>query len=442
VSGTLAAMTGATSVSVLSHHGGEWWLVGHVPGESAIGVAEAAARGLLPMSAFVYVERTGQTIVVNDALADDRFAHDPYFADVVRCSLLVTPILAQGAPLGILILENRRGTGAFNASRLDAVSLIAGQLAVSLANVQLYDSLEERVRARTEELQETQAKLVGAARRAGMAEIANNVLHNVGNVLNSINTSASVMSQALGASKVKGLARATELLNEHRGDLASFMADHRGGAMLSYLNELAAALGAERQGLQEELDRLVRCVDHIKYVIATQQSHAGPSSLVEWADPQLVLEEALRLRADAIAQRRVQVVREYGPSRRVAVDKQRLLQILVNLVDNASRAMEEVPEDSRTMTLAVHMFHDDVGEHLVVTVTDQGEGISEANLKRLFLHGFTTRSSGHGFGLHSSALAAIEMGGKLSAHSDGVGKGARFELKLPVVAVVPVVPAG
>jgi C4-dicarboxylate-specific signal transduction histidine kinase len=316
--------------------------------------------------------------------------------------------------------------------------LIAGQLAVSLANAQLYESLERRVQARTRELEQMQAQLVSTARRAGMAEIANNVLHNVGNVLNSINVSASVVRRTMGNSRIEGLTRAVALMNEHAHELGSFLSDDpRGDALLGYLNELASALRAEREDALGDLDRLVRSVDHITYVVATQQSHAGPSSVLEMVRPEEVLEEALHLSAEIIGSCEVTVQRHYEDVPATALDKQRLVQILVNLISNAAQAMEGVPQSSRQLTLITNFVRDERGARLALRVQDAGEGIATENLTRIFAHGFTTRKSGHGFGLHSSALAALEMGGRLTVHSEGPGRGAVFTVELPVDSIAP-----
>jgi signal transduction histidine kinase len=433
VSEVLESLSGATKVLVLSWHDAQWWLLAAAPGEAAIAVADAVQRRLLPLSAFAYAERTGQALIVDDAVADDRFARDPYFAGVPLCALLVAPIASQGATRAMLVLENRQGRSAFNAQRLDAVMLIAGQLAVSLANVQLYESLEQRVQARTRELQRTQAELVATARRAGKAEIANNVLHNVGNVLNSINVSASVLRGTLANSRVEGLTRAVGLINEHREDLGRFVAsDPRGQKLLAYLNELVQALRDERTRALDDLDRLARSVDHVTYVVTAQQSHAGPSSVVESTHAHEVLEEALRLSAQTLEQGAVTVIRRYEHVPAMALDKQRLLQILVNLIGNAAQAMESVPEQQRELTLGIAMAQEATGHRLRITVQDRGEGIAPENLTRIFSHGFTTRAEGHGFGLHSCALAALEMGGTLTAHSEGAAKGAVFTVELPV----------
>jgi two-component system, NtrC family, sensor kinase len=113
----------------------------------------------------------------------------------------------------------------------------------------------------------------------------------------------------------------------------------------------------------------------------------------------------------------------------VRLDRARVLQILVNLISNASHALENAPGDAHQITLTVNAV---AGSNLRVSVRDEGEGIPAQNLTRIFAHGFTTRKSGHGFGLHSCALAARQMGGTLTAHSDGPGRGATFTLELPI----------
>jgi predicted ATPase/signal transduction histidine kinase/predicted Ser/Thr protein kinase len=432
VTEVLASLSGATKVLVLSSNDGKWWLHSPTPDQPSIPLSQAAERALLPVSAFAYVERTNETLVVDDAISDFRFSRDPYFAGVAVCSLLLVPISGQGKARAMLLLENRLGRAAFNAQRLDAVMLIAGQLAVSLANAQLYESLEQRVQARTRELQETQEQLVTTARRAGMAEIANNVLHNVGNVLNSINVSANVLRNTIANSKVEGLGRALQLLDEHEHDLPQFLeSDPRGKALRPYLNQLLAALRAERQDALSDLDRLSLSVDHITYVVSTQQAHAGPSSVLELAHAEELIDQALHLSAETVKRYGVVVVRRIGDVPPCAVDRQRLVQILVNLVRNAAQAMERMPEGSRQLTVSSARVKTDEGERLRFTVQDTGEGIDPENLTRIFAHGFTTRASGHGFGLHSSAVAASEMGGKLTVHSDGAGRGATFTIDMP-----------
>ncbi|MBK5519664.1 DAHL domain-containing protein [Pseudomonas sp. TH10] len=292
------------------------------------------------------------------------------------------------------------------------------------------DDLELRVEERTRELRDTQSELLDTARQAGMAEIATNVLHNVGNVLNSVNISADLVTRKLRASKAQGLAKAMQLINDHPGDVGTFLTqDPKGKLLPGYLNQLVEAIALEQQGMSEELAQLSKSVDHIKDIVATQQSYAGANSLMEPLYISELLEDALRMNAGALTRHQVTVVKDYSALPQVMGDKHRLLLILINLISNAKYAMSDLNNRARQMTLAVKIIDDTT---LQVSVKDDGEGIAEENITRIFAHGFTTRKEGHGFGLHSCALAAIEMNGHLTAHSDGPGKGALFTLRIPL----------
>lgn len=407
----LGALTGASSVHLVP------------PGQ-------AQAHGTpLAASVLQYVERTRAPLVLDDARRDDRFAADPYFAALERCALLVVPVLQQGQLRALLWLENRLARGAFTADRLDAVRLIAGQLAVSLENATLYEGLERRVQERTRELQEAQAELVATARRAGMAQIAANVLHNVGNVLNSVNVSSELVRQRLQQSKGPGLTRAVTLLKEHAGDLGRFFTqDPKGRLLPGYLEQLAQALAAEREDCTQELAALARSVTHIRAIVDTQQDLAGAPALREPARLADLVDDALRMDAPAFAQDGIVVDKQLGNLPLLPLDKVRLLLVLVNLITNARQAMADNGARERRLTITAQLQQ---GGRLGLTVADTGEGVAAGNLARIFAHGFTTRAEGHGFGLHSSALAATEMGGSLQVHSDGPGRGARFTLELP-----------
>lgn len=294
--------------------------------------------------------------------------------------------------------------------------------------------LEQRVEERTRELKDTQSELLDTARQAGMAEIATNVLHNVGNVLNSVNISADLVSRRLRSSKAQGLGKAMQLINEHQSDLGTFLTQNEKGKLLpGYLNQLVEAIALEQQGMTEELAQLSKSVDHIKDIVATQQSYAGANSLMEPLYISELLEDALRMNAGALTRHHVTVVKEYGDVPQVMGDKHRLLLILINLISNAKYAMADPSNRTRQITLGIKVVDDTI---LQISVKDDGEGIAPENMTRIFAHGFTTRKEGHGFGLHSCALAAIEMNGHLTAHSDGPGKGALFTLQIPLNPVM------
>lgn len=298
------------------------------------------------------------------------------------------------------------------------------------------EELEERVERRTQQLREAQSELLDSARQAGMAEIATNVLHNVGNVLNSVNISADLLMRKLHASKTSGLGKVVQLMNEHQDDLGAFISqDAKGKLLPAYLAQLTDAIAIEQQSMQEELVQLTSSVDHIKDIVSTQQSYAGAPRVEEPLYIEQLLEDALRMNAGALTRHHVTVVREYERLPQVMGDKHRILLILINLISNAKQAMSDLPGHSRQLTLQVHVVDDST---LHISVKDDGEGILPENMARLFTHGFTTRKDGHGFGLHSCALAAIEMKGRLTVKSDGPGTGAVFTLELPLKNVTEV----
>jgi signal transduction histidine kinase len=308
--------------------------------------------------------------------------------------------------------------------------------------------LESRVAERTRELQlevgerqasevalrETHQKLLEASRHAGMAEIATNVLHNVGNVLNSLNVSASLLADSVKKSKVAGLVRTSTLLAEHHDDLASFLtADSRGRHLPAYLAGLAEHLVADQESTAREIASLRANIDHIKEIVAMQQSYAKVSGVMEVVGVAELVEDCVRINGAALERHGVEVVRDFTPVPRINVDKHKILQILVNLVRNAKYACEESLRGDKRVTLRV----DAVEGRTRISVIDNGVGIVPENLARIFNHGFTTRESGHGFGLHSGALAAQEIGGSLQAFSEGLGRGATFVLELPAHSTEP-----
>lgn len=286
------------------------------------------------------------------------------------------------------------------------------------------------------ELREAQIKVVESARRSGMAEIANNMLHNIGNVLNSVNVSAGKLMKLIAASKAPGLARAAGLIKEHALELDDFLSrDQKGKLLPGYLDGLAQALAAEQERMREEVERLTKNVDHIKQIVATQQSYAGASNLIESVQVRNLLEDALQMNAESLRRHSVAVVREFGEVAQMPLDKGRLLLILVNLISNAGHAMAGASDRQHVITLGMCLGDGAHGRSLQVRVEDNGVGIPADNLTRIFAHGFTTRKSGHGFGLHSCAMAAKEMGGTLTAHSEGLGSGATFTLEIPIKGI-------
>lgn len=337
-------------------------------------------------------------------------------------SVLVVPIMIGGKQWGLFSFHDCQNEHDWTTDEISTLKLFADVIGVAITR-----------ESSMEELLKTQSELVTMARQAGMAEIANNVLHNVGNVLNSVNLAAGLIGGRIRNSKAQGLAKAVQLLNEHPTDLGDFLTrDPKGKKLPGYLNKLVAAIAVEKQSIAEECESLTKNIDHIKEIVANQQSYSGATSLVESVQIKDLMEDALRMNTASMARHQITVIKEFADVPLLRLDKHLVLQILVNLIGNAKHAMDGVPDRSHQITLRMEITEPAGGPRLTIRVEDDGEGIAPENLARLFTHGFTTRKNGHGFGLHSCALAAKEMGGTITAHSEGPGKGARFTLELPV----------
>ena len=277
-------------------------------------------------------------------------------------------------------------------------------------------------------LEEVHRRLLETSRMAGMAEVATSVLHNVGNVLNSVNVSCSVVADRVHKSKVVNLSRAVALIDEHGQDLAAFFGtDPKGKQLPTYLKGVAAHLATEQEEILRELTNLSHNIDHIKEIVAMQQSYSKVSGVREFLPAAELVEDALRMNGAALERHQVKVIREYATVPPVMAEKHKVLQILINLLRNAKYACDDNGRPEKLVTLRI----EPAGAMVKISVIDNGVGIPAENLTRIFEHGFTTRKEGHGFGLHSGALAAKDLGGALGVTSEGPGRGACFTLELP-----------
>jgi len=293
--------------------------------------------------------------------------------------------------------------------------------------IAIIQDITKRKQAEVEH-QRLNQELITASRYAGMAEVATGVLHNVGNVLNSVNVSVGLLADQLSKSKTPSLTRAVEMLRNHRGSLAEFLTnDPKGKQLPDFLEVVAEQLARQQAAFVREVQGLQRNIEHIKEIVAVQQSYAKVTGAREKLFVHDLVEHALRMASASLAHREIEFVREFAMVPPVLADRHLVLQILVNLITNAKQAMDPRTEGRR---LVLRTRLSEAGR-VWVEVEDNGIGISRENLAKIFNHGFTTKKGGHGFGLHTSANAAKEMGGGLFVRSDGPGKGATFTLELP-----------
>ena len=309
---------------------------------------------------------------------------------------------------------------------------------------ELLDGLENRVRERTrdleteiterkraeQELKELTTQMIEVSRHAGMAEVATGVLHNVGNVLNSVNVSTTILNEKLQQSRLSHLTKAVGLLREHEGTLPGFLTnDPKGQQLPQFLARLTDHLVEENKVLLQETNALNQNVQHIRQIVSTQQSFACVFGVMEQLGAERLMEEAIQLNTAAFDRHGIKLVRQYSSVPPILVDRHKVLQILINLLRNAKQALREVDRADKQVTLSIVAG---ANQCVQMAVTDNGSGVGPESLTKIFQHGFTTKKDGHGFGLHSGALAAKEMNGNLTVHSDGLGQGATFTLELPV----------
>jgi ligand-binding sensor domain-containing protein/signal transduction histidine kinase len=293
----------------------------------------------------------------------------------------------------------------------------------------LENQIEERKRMQSE-IERVHKELVTASRQAGMAEVATSVLHNVGNVLNSINVSSSLVIDGLRNSKIPNLRKISNLIDQHRDNLGAFFNDDpRGKQLADYFSNLAEHLNREQATLLTEMEATRKHIEHVKEIVKMQQSYARVGGVLEQVSAVELVEDAVRLNISALERHGVELVRDYSAGAPdLCIERHKVLQILVNLIANAKYACDESGRKEKVLTLQVRNGKGRVQ----IAVIDNGVGIPAENINRIFNHGFTTRKNGHGFGLHSGALAAKELGGALTAESAGRGAGARFILELPL----------
>jgi len=281
------------------------------------------------------------------------------------------------------------------------------------------------------ELERTHRELVDASRRAGQAEVATSVLHNVGNVLNSVIVSSTLAHERVCAMRLRQFSRAVALLEENQARLGAFFTeDPKGRVLPGYLRDLSVQLEGDRTRVLEEIDGLRRHIEHIKEIVTRQQDFARGVGVLETTPLAGIVDDVIAFNADSLARHTIEVVKRYEQVPLFPVDKHRVMQILVNLVRNAKEALKAAPAVAHRR-LELDLARTPTGG-VRVRVADNGVGIAPENLTRIFQHGFTTRHDGHGFGLHSGALAARQLGGQLSVQSDGPGRGAVFVLEIPV----------
>ncbi|MCC5792620.1 MAG: PAS domain-containing protein [Legionellaceae bacterium] len=276
--------------------------------------------------------------------------------------------------------------------------------------------------------QKIQDKLLVVSRQAGMAEVATTILHNIGNVLNSANVSLNILKASPVPAYVARLFKTACMIEENRAHLAVFLSDDPKGKLIpDYLVELARVLKNEAEKNVTETQNMDEHLDHIKEIVAMQQIISGSPGILEKIFIPELIDTALKMSVNP-EKYHVAVHKEYDDTPFITTNKSKLLQILVNVLQNAQDAVvKNVHEESKTIRIRVKNTQADIR----ISIIDNGVGIAAEHLARVFAFGFTTKEYGHGFGLHSSALSAKDLGGSLTVASSGMHCGATFTLRIP-----------
>jgi len=290
-------------------------------------------------------------------------------------------------------------------------------------------NLEIKVEQRTDELNKTNAKMVNLARSAGMSEVASGVLHNVGNVLNSVNVSASVLKTSNTTSKTGQIDKIANILKENSGNIDDYLQnDEAGKFLIPYIEQLSIKLANEKNEQEKELGELIRNIDHIKNIISMQQNYTSNVGMIEKVMSSEVANDAVNINISSINISNIKLNKQYDADIELSIDKHKLIQILVNLLSNAKHAVVNGKKTHKDIIFGIKTDK----KNVIFYVKDNGIGISKEDQKRVFEFGFKKRTDGHGYGLHHSAIAAKELGGELMVESDGLGQGATFTLTIPL----------
>ncbi len=280
------------------------------------------------------------------------------------------------------------------------------------------------------ELEITYKKLMETAHRAGMAEVAANVLHNVGNALNSINVSAAVVAETIKNSETDNLVKLAKLITEHKSDLAHFLTqDAKGKHVPTYICEVSKHLAQRQAETVEKLQAIIKNVDHVKDIVKMQELYTNAEAHLDAVSLDELIENAIEINHSGLERQNIEAIREYEDIGKIIIDKQKTLQILVNLIDNAEHALSKSSNEPKLLRIRTSKIGD---EKVRIEVMDNGIGIAPAHLEKIFERGFTTKQSGHGFGLYNCLLAAKGMQGSLTAQSWGVDQSTMFILEIPL----------
>jgi DNA-binding LacI/PurR family transcriptional regulator/signal transduction histidine kinase len=357
----------------------------------------------------VFEYTKGKRNALTDKRCDKEDLNDTLFSDDMPC-FITSQLLYMGHKIMGIVL--------FEPTIMDVrlYSTLADHISSAINGTMLFDELELGYR-----------RLMDQARKKGMADISTGVLHNIGNVLNSINVTIHTIKEWMTSSPVNDLLTANEMLKRHMDDLDGFMKnDPKGELLMQFYAALGDYFKSYYDKLRANITKLNEKIYIISDIIFAQQKYTVIKPGLEPLDLSAVVGDVLKLYSANIEKYNIRVERNYGAKTKAMAYGTRLFDVIANLVKNAIESMETVSGDTRVLKITIENCDDNV----LLSISDTGMGIEQSILESIFNYGYTTKEKGHGFGLHSCANYMSEMNGKIWAESSGVGMGATFILQL------------
>ncbi|MGD9852998.1 MAG: sensor histidine kinase [Nitrospirales bacterium] len=289
-----------------------------------------------------------------------------------------------------------------------------------------------RERHRAEQERETlHQDLLESSRRLGMSEVATAVLHNIGNLLNGLNVSTGLLAQRLQELPVGDVPKISNLMKAHTEDIAHFLTENsKGKQVMPYMEKLGKHLTEQYDLCLHDLETVMAQLEDVKDLVMGQESLTRAERMLEPVSLKDLLEKALNLSQSQIIKHHVAIERDYETIPKLVIDKHLCLRILINLIHQANESMTQPGHGPHRLSLRLRL-HQDRQTSVQIQIQDTGCGIPPEQLTKIFSQELSETFQDRDAGLHESALAAKNMGGSLTALSEGQGKGATYTLSLP-----------
>ena len=275
----------------------------------------------------------------------------------------------------------------------------------------------------------------------GRLEIVETVLHNIGNAINSVAIGIGTLHGRLKESRsIRRLQALVDALKAHEHDWIDYLRDDpKGRQAMPFLFALADDFGEMEKQLLQTVERVEDRVAHIVDIVRTQQSFDRDIMARKDVDLAETIDTAIQILRDSTGKRGIRLhVDCAGTPKQVRIRESQFHQMIVNLVKNSIEAIDELPPSgvlNRPPEIHIRSYVED--EFLVIDIIDNGIGIDPNDLKGIFASGYTTKDTGSGLGLHSSANYVVGVGGSLEALSDGIGTGATLRVRLGLSFILP-----